>query len=525
MYRFLMVDDEEIVRRGFEKKIDWRGNGFEFLPPCENGRDAIEAIDRLQPDVVMTDIHMPHADGLCVAAHVMESYPQIVVVVLSGYDEFSYAQAAIQNRVFDYVLKPVTSRDLAALLLKIKAKLDADRLTRRESAILKDQADHLGDILRERGVANFIMGRSAGLSGEEAKGLLGFDPARLSCAVIVAECDEREAMDPDLAARLEAARGAGRKSASFVTEDGRGVALAFDPNLDRAYAAALSVASALQCGSPALRVGVGRAYPGWEDAPRSFTEAKAALAYRLVRGAQKPFAYAQAAESRESLALIKSTEERLCLGLRSGACGRSNELAVAYLEALGSDDLSPQRLRHEINSLFARIRDEFSDSGIATRALSSGLSADYYSLTSDLDTREAIMSALDSLAKIAAASLGPAAGRDAEWKILDFKEFVARHFMDPGLSIGKASARLSISESYLSKLIRRELDTSFVDYLTDYRVERAKELLGSSAMRAYEVAEAVGWTDPRYFASIFHKRSGLTPSEYRASLSGGREGP
>lgn len=525
MYRFLMVDDEEVVRRGFQKKIDWRGNGFEFLPPCENGRDAIEAIDRLQPDVVMTDIHMPHADGLSVAAHVMESYPRIVVVVLSGYDEFSYAQAAIKSRVFDYVLKPVTSRDLAALLQKIKAKLDADRLSRRESAILKDQADHLGDILRQRGVSSFIMGTAAGLSPREAAGLLGFDPARLSCAAIVAERDERMGKDAELAARLDAAGGTGRKSASFMTEDGRGVALAFEPNPERAHAAALSIASALLCGSPRLRVGVGRAYPEWADAPRSFAEAKAALDYRLVRGAERPFQYAQASESRESLARVKSREERLCLGLRSGASGRSAELAAAYLESLAAEDLSPQRVRHEINALFARIRDEFSDSGVATRSLSAGLSADFYGLASDLDSREAIIEALERLAQIAAASLGPAACRDAEWKILDFKEFVARHYMDPGLSIAAAAARLSISESYLSKLIRRELDTSFVDYLTDYRVERAKELLGSSALRAYEVAEAVGWTDPRYFAAIFHKRSGRTPSEYRASLSGGRENP
>ena len=122
MYRFLMADDEEIVRRGFETKIDWAGQGFEFLPPCENGRDAIEAIDEYLPDVVMTDIHMPHADGIAVAAHVVERHPGILVVILSGYDEFGYAQAAIRNKVFDYVLKPVSSRDLLALLASLLAQ-------------------------------------------------------------------------------------------------------------------------------------------------------------------------------------------------------------------------------------------------------------------------------------------------------------------------------------------------------------------------------------------------------------------
>ena len=112
MYRFLMVDDEEIVRRGFQRKIDWTSLGFEFLEPCENGEQAIEAMEALRPDVVMTDIAMPRMDGLAVAAYAAEHHPEIVVVILSGYDEFEYAQKAIRSNVFEYVLKPVTSRDL-----------------------------------------------------------------------------------------------------------------------------------------------------------------------------------------------------------------------------------------------------------------------------------------------------------------------------------------------------------------------------------------------------------------------------
>ena len=115
MYKFLMVDDEEIVRRGFRRKIDWDSLEFEFLEPCENGEQAIEAIETLHPDVVMTDIYMPRVDGLAVAEHAAQHHPDIVIVILSGYDEFEYAQKAIKSKVFEYVLKPVTSRDLTGL--------------------------------------------------------------------------------------------------------------------------------------------------------------------------------------------------------------------------------------------------------------------------------------------------------------------------------------------------------------------------------------------------------------------------
>ena len=141
MYRFLMVDDEEIVRRGFRDKIDWTGLGFEFLEPCENGEQAIEALEAFHPDVVMTDIAMPRMDGLAVAAYAAEHHPQMVVVILSGYDEFEYAQKAIRSSVFEYVLKPVTSRDLTGLLGRLKARLDSRARIQEEARTIERRAE------------------------------------------------------------------------------------------------------------------------------------------------------------------------------------------------------------------------------------------------------------------------------------------------------------------------------------------------------------------------------------------------
>jgi two-component system, response regulator YesN len=535
MYRFLMVDDEEIVRRGFETKIDWAAAGFEFLPPCENGRDAVAAIDELLPDVVMTDIHMPHADGLTVAAHVMETHPEIVVVILSGYDEFNYAQAAIRNNVFDYVLKPVTSRDLTALLAKIKAKLDSDRRSRDDETALKERADRSGDLLREKGLAEFLAGVSGAPSAaaepsrSAAEAMLGFDPRPFACAAIVVERDRaaqegaeaaggQEDRGGELGWLLERALRLAWRSAAFFPAEGRGAALVFELGAERCAQAALAAAEALLGGQEVLRVGIGRAYAQWIDAPRSYAEAEAALAYRLVRESSRPFVYVQAGEEREALAELKSREERLCLGVRTGAVARVPELARSYIEALGAADLSPQRVRHEALALFSRARDELAGIGVSSAALSAKLANDYYRFAESLDSPGAISAALVRLSEVAAEALETSSLHEPEWKILDIKEYVARHYADKGLSIGKAAQHLSISESYLSKLLRRRLGLSFVEYLSDYRIERAQELLASSGMMSYEVSEAVGYPDARYFASIFKKRTGMTPSEYRKSL-------
>jgi two-component system response regulator YesN len=526
MYKFLMVDDEEIVRRGFEAKIDWAGAGFEFLPPCENGREAIAAIDELEPDVVMTDIHMPHADGLSVAAHVMERHPGIIVVILSGYDEFTYAQAAIRNKVYDYVLKPVSSRDLSALLTRIKGKLDADRRTQEDETALRLKADRSGDFERERSLAALLSGGSGAPSAEEAGSVLGFDPAPFSCAALSLEY---EGSREKTAAIAESCLRRARRSAILLPATGRGAALVFESDSERCAKAALAAAEAMlrehaeSGGAPGeLRVGVGRAYAQWTDAPRSCAEAEAALAYRLVRDGSKPYAYEQADDDRETLGEMKEKEERLCLALRTGAAARVPDLARDYLGALGQARLSPQRVRHEVQSLFSRAHDELAGVGVSSAHLATKLACDYYRFAESLDRPEAIADALARLAEIAAGVLETNSLHVPEWKILDFKEFIARHYADSGLSIGKAASRLAISESYLSKLLRRRLETSFVDYLSDYRIARAKELLASSDMRSYEVAEAVGYPDARYFASLFKKRSGMTPSEYRESM--GRTG-
>jgi two-component system, response regulator YesN len=525
MYRFLMVDDEEIVRRGFETKIDWAGAGFEFLPPCENGRDAIASIDELRPDVVMTDIHMPHADGISVAAHVLEHHPSIVVVILSGYDEFGYAQAAIRNKVYDYVLKPVSSRDLKGLLAKLKVKLDGDRRSRDDETALKEKAGLSGDLLRERGLSEFASGAGGQSASLSAEAVLGFDPGQMACAALAVEPDSVGEAGRETRERLAAALRRARRSAAFFRAEGRGGALVFEPTLERCRDAAAAVADALLAdGGPGLRIGLGRAYARWGDAPRSYSEAVAALSYRLVREPSSAFAYTQASEDRAALDGLLAREERIRLGIRTGATGRVGDLARDYLSSLASADLSPQRVRHEVLSLFSRAHDDLAAIGVSTAALSAKFACDYYRFAEGLDRPEAVIEALVRLSEVAAGTLEASSLHEPEWKILDFKEYVARHYADPSLSVGKAAERLSISESYLSKLLRRKLDSSFVDYVSDYRVERAKELLAASDMMGYEVAEAVGYPDARYFASLFKRRTGMTPSEYRKTLFRGDAG-
>jgi YesN/AraC family two-component response regulator len=140
VYKFLAVDDEEIVCRGFRKKIAWEEAGFEYLEPCKNGREAMVRIALEHPDVVMTDICMPLVNGLELANYIADQFPEIIVFILSGYDEFEYARAALRSRVVEYLLKPITSKELYEVIKKLKYRLDQNASQLGELKTTKSEA-------------------------------------------------------------------------------------------------------------------------------------------------------------------------------------------------------------------------------------------------------------------------------------------------------------------------------------------------------------------------------------------------
>lgn len=126
LYRIILVDDEEEVRKSIIRKIKWEENGFLVAGDAENGEDALEKIELLEPDLILTDIRMPYMDGLTLAERVRQKYPSMKIVIFSGYDDFEYAKQAIKLNVTEYILKPVNVEELTAILQKIKANLDQE---------------------------------------------------------------------------------------------------------------------------------------------------------------------------------------------------------------------------------------------------------------------------------------------------------------------------------------------------------------------------------------------------------------
>ena len=138
-YRVLLVDDEEDIRVGISRKMDWAGLGFSLVGEAENGQDALELAEQLRPDVVLTDIKMPFMDGLELCRILTQRLPAAKFVVFSGFDDFEYAKQAIRMNVSEYILKPINAPELSEVLRKLRDQLDTERAQRQDLEILRSR--------------------------------------------------------------------------------------------------------------------------------------------------------------------------------------------------------------------------------------------------------------------------------------------------------------------------------------------------------------------------------------------------
>ena len=157
-YKILLVDDEAEVRTSIIKKIDWDHVGFQVVGDAENGIDALEKVEQLEPDVIMTDIRMPYMDGLTLAEQLRKIRPSIKVILFSGYDDFEYAKKAIQLNIIEYILKPVNAVEMADILSHVRDTLDAEIQHLRDIESLQESFRKNLPILREKFLSNLVKG-------------------------------------------------------------------------------------------------------------------------------------------------------------------------------------------------------------------------------------------------------------------------------------------------------------------------------------------------------------------------------
>jgi len=162
-YKVILVDDEVEVIDVMKKKIRWNDLGFDVVGSATNGVKALELVEKLQPDVVLTDIKMPYMDGLELARKLNQDYPNIYIMLCTGFDEFEYAKEAVHLEIKEYMLKPISATELSESLMKLKATLDRER---EEKLNVKKLEDYFQEVLPKL-QSNFFISLIEGRVREE----------------------------------------------------------------------------------------------------------------------------------------------------------------------------------------------------------------------------------------------------------------------------------------------------------------------------------------------------------------------
>jgi two-component system response regulator YesN len=157
-YRLVFADDEQIVRDGVSSRVAWGDNGFELVGLFENGRQVLDHVANSSVDIVLSDISMPTVDGLALARELAEHHPNVLVLLLTGYDEFEYAQEALKYHVMELLLKPITAAELEDVLSRVRAELDQRAEVRRDQQALVDKLAESLPLLRERFLHRLVSG-------------------------------------------------------------------------------------------------------------------------------------------------------------------------------------------------------------------------------------------------------------------------------------------------------------------------------------------------------------------------------
>lgn len=534
LYKIMLVDDEEEVRKSIIRKIPWEETGFEVIGDAENGKDALEKIEMNEPDVVLTDIRMPYMDGLAMAERIRQTHPSIKIVIFSGFDEFEYAKKAIKLNVIEYILKPVNVEELTVILKKIKKNLDDEIEQKRNVTLLRESYVRSLPAIREHFLNDLIHGGMDTATISEKLSEYGIDidgAVKWVTAAIHLEPDEkvdkavslhqqRELIPISVQNLIKEKLTGQYRFAMFHSSFETILIAAVDPENTQTELVALLgdiCKETRKILEVSVTIGVGESCSTLTEVGRSFYSALNALGYRAVTGsggvicihdmepaAPEKLQFDSRMES-ELIAAVKFGPEEKIRSVIGEVVGRMEERKVHYRQYQAYVLAVINVLTQLTQQYDLQIREMF------------GVENDYFEILNRIQKMENIRQYLTEVALKMNKALARERTNAAKNVIREARQYIQDNFQDPDLSVEKICRHLHMSPAYFSTMFKKETGQAYIAYLTDVRLNRAVELLMATDDKTYVIAEKVGYPEQNYFSYVFKKKFGVSPTRYRTS--------
>lgn len=533
MHKIIIVDDEIVVREGIRENINWDEMGFELVGDYENGRDAMAAVDALMPDVVLTDICMPHVDGLKLGRYIMEKYPYTRVVFLTGFDEFEYAQEAVKLKACDYLIKPITASELREVLAKLKAEIDEHKQKLSDMERQRTQLRESLPLLKERFLNRLLTGNLREGELERRLKYLNISLSGACYTVLAVDIDDQsdpvsQAEDDGELSRFVVSNICEELAEPYggvVTRNRQDRILLILPGerFESLAGITLGIAETIRMAAEqymdfTVTIGIGLSCNHLNDIVISSRSALSALDYRYILGKNRVISSSQIGQNPASYRFNNlQWQKKLIASMKGGTPDEVNKVIDGIVNELKSTFVPVERCSTYVQQTILSILSVLDELSIDECDVFDDANpfAEVYGIT----TLDDISVKLKAICKRATDAMLLRRSDHNTNQVKKAEEFLLQNYADKDLSLHSVCKHLFISTSYFSFIFKSSTGETFVEYLTRIRVEKAMQLFKTTALKTYEVADSVGYADPHYFSMIFKKANGVSPTEYREMLS------
>jgi len=533
MYRVMIVEDEIPIRNIIARAIDWQELGLDLVFQADNGQMALAYLETEKVDLIITDISMPFMDGLELCKHIRGQSPLTTVVILTGHNEFDYAQKAIGLGVTDYLLKPVTKESFTQTLSEIKEKMDAKHAAQRDLAFLRKQYYKSKDVLKNKYFTNLILGYTQpyNLDGEaiidvslsapyylvatmimegeqlEGEGFWGKDRPLLDFAVYNLAAEFLESVDQDI----------------IFLGPGNQICMIFriEAEEDEAYHQELITCLELIAEQTESlfkmtpTIGMSDVCSGLDEIAYAYEEACVALEYRVLEGSERVI-LKSTVEKKSPLAMKKLKEEltRLEYSIKVGDKSAIKKIITYVFSVINYEKLDINAFRTFLMEMAIGIFKAYKD---IKGDEAGGAEFDYsiFSRVFEISDFVEVQNYFLKLCEDLSGKIQTIRADEEQGHVKEACTYIDDHYQDPFLTIEEMCKVLYLSPGHFSRLFKKKMGISFVDYLTKLRMDRAKYLLANTGQKMYEISQNIGYEDPNYFSYNFRKNTGMTPSQWR----------
>ncbi|MBR5336807.1 MAG: response regulator [Lachnospiraceae bacterium] len=535
--KVFLVEDEFVIRNGIEKSIKWEENGYEFVGEAGDGEVALPLILKTKPDILITDVKMPFMNGLELSRIVKQELPETKIIILSGYNEFDYAKEAINLSVTEYLLKPISAAQLLESLDKVKESLLSEK---EKKELIKKYSEEMGENAESTKIKFFRqllfgdMPTSDAIEGGKKYGIsLSAGTYCIMLFKILPAAESDNPLDNLFEVENDIDRITDSMEEAIAIQKGvEGWAFLLmaeeESGMDQKIEEFRQKLAEMMEKYPEVEYfgGIGRKVVRIKELKKSYMDADKAFIGRFSLKSNQIISLDQLKEHEEETELpvgfanVEHSRELIGKYLSNGTAGEMEGFLKLYMEEFTRDALTSEIMRQylimdiyiTVMAFYEKLEAEDEDFKNRAEQVRNRMQKNQAPEQMGEDLKELLTAIIELRDKQSERRYSDIIGRA--------KEILEETYMQDDISLNSVAEMVGMSPSYFSSIFSKEAGKTFIEYLTEIRMEKAKELLMCSSMKTSEIGHNVGYKDSHYFSYIFKKKQGCSPKEYRARKKG-----